>query len=96
MTLWRGVKPLLQLADVIVKELEVIGDFFFASDRRRQHEDLSACFARDRIRSLQIKIRLDHHHLYSLALHQLPQLDGMLRARPYGWARVDGSPHHQT
>src|ERR1700732_355417 len=91
-----GVKRLLQLADVVVKQLEVIGDFFFASDRRRQHEHLSACFARDGIRSLQIEIGFHHDHLYVLALHLLHQFDGVLRARWDAWPRLDVTDHIQV
>ena len=36
------VKGLLELGDVVVEQLEVVGDLFFAADRRHKYDDLPA------------------------------------------------------
>src|SRR5260370_17490607 len=85
----RGVECLLQFADVVIKKLEVVGDFFFSPDRWRQHQNLPTGFARHGVPCLQIEVWLDHNHLYLLLLHFPDQLTPVLRARRNAGPRLN-------
>src|SRR6266849_3306679 len=92
----RGVECLLQFADVVIKKLEVVGDFFFSPDRWRQHQNLPTGFARHGVRCLQIEVWLDHNHLDVLLLHLPDELDGVLRARRNAGPRLNVADHVQV
>src|SRR5713226_7360475 len=92
----RGLECLLQFADVVIKKLEVVGDFFFSSHRWRQHQHLAASFARHGVRCLQIEIWLDHNHLDVLLLHLPDEFDGVLRARRNAGPRLNVADHVQV
>src|SRR5260370_17377795 len=92
----RGVECLLQFADVVIKKLEVVGDFFFSPDRWRQHQNLTTGFARHGVRCLQIEVWLDHNHLDVLLLHLPDELDGVLRARRNAGPRLNVADHFQV
>src|SRR6202140_1635633 len=93
--LMRGVECLLELAYVVIEKLEVVGDFFFPADGRRQDEHLATRIAGDGVRGFQIEVRLDHDDFDVLALHLLDQLDGVLRTRRNAGARLDVTHHVQ-
>src|SRR3989442_885266 len=78
-----------QQIDVVVEQLEVVGHFLDASDRRRHHEDFRARFAPDGIRRLQIEIRLDEDDLDVLPLHLVYEIQRVLRRRRDARTRFD-------
>src|SRR5260370_1081761 len=79
----------LQLGNIVIKQLEIIGDFFFAADGRREHENLTARLTRDTVGRLEVEIRLNKNHLHPVALHQTDQFDGVLRTWGNAGARLD-------
>src|SRR5216683_370924 len=89
----RGVERLLELADVVIEKLKVIGDFFFSPDRWRQNENLAASFAADGIGSLKVEVWLDHNHLDVFLLHLPDEFDGVLRTRRDARAGLDVTDH---
>src|ERR1044072_6996571 len=58
-----------QQVDVVVEQLDVIAGGFFAANRRRQHEHLAAKLIGDRLRRLQVEIRLDDDQFRVLFFH---------------------------
>src|SRR5437660_12752817 len=85
--LLRCVEGLLQFGDIVIKQLEIIGDFFFPADRRHEDDDLRAGVAGDGVGSFEVEVRLNKNKLYAVALHLANHLDGVLRARVDEWAR---------
>src|SRR5437762_14062376 len=77
----RALNRVDEQIDVVVEQLEVVGHFLDASDRRRHHEDFRAGFASDGIRRLQIEIRLDEDDLDVLPLHLVDEIQRVLRRR---------------
>src|SRR6266545_2080534 len=54
--------------DVVVEQLEVVGHLLHAADRRRQHDDLRAGLAPDRVWRLRVEVWLDDDDLHVLPL----------------------------
>src|SRR5260370_1757685 len=82
----RGVECLLQFADVVIKKLEVVGDFFFSPYRWRQHQNLPTGFARHGVGCLTFEVWLYHNHLDVPLLHLPYSSDVVL------WARRNAGP----
>ena len=78
-----------QQVDVVVEELDVVGDLLDAADRRRHHQHLRAGVARDRVRRLQVEVRLDQDDLDVLPLHLLDQVERVRRRRRDAGLRFD-------
>src|SRR5688572_4743654 len=78
-----------ELRDVVLEQLDVVGGFLHAADRRREHEYLAADLARDRLRRLQAPVRLDDDELAVAALHLADQTDDVRRRRRDAWLRLD-------
>ena len=68
-----------QQIDIVVEQLEIIGDLFDAADRRRHHEHLGAGFAADRVRGLQVEVGFDKHQLDVRSLHLIDEVERVLR-----------------
>src|ERR1700674_1364276 len=85
----RGVEGLLKLCDVVVEQLEVIGDLLFAADGGRQDDNLPARLTCDAVRRFEIEVRLNGNDLDAVALHLLNQREIMLRTRGNAGARFD-------
>src|SRR5437016_12888320 len=82
------VKGLLQLRNIVIKQLEVVGDFLFSAHRRHQHDDPRAGFTGDGVRCFQIEVRFHGDDLDPFAFHQAHQLYRMLRAWGNAWPRL--------
>src|SRR5262245_48909211 len=67
--------------DVVVEELQVVGDRLLAAHGWRHHEHLGAGLAGDRVRRLPIEIRLHQDDLGLLPLHFLNQIERVARRR---------------
>src|SRR5205809_414565 len=78
-----------QQVHVVVKELEVIGDFLHTSDRRRHHEDFRAGVATDGVRCLQVEIRLHEYEFHVHSLHLINKIESVLRSRRDTWLWFD-------
>src|SRR5712692_7140158 len=78
----RSGEGLHEKIHIVIEELEIIGNFFFAADRGHQDNHLRAGFARHRIRRLQIEVWLHQDDLHISPLHHGNQLHRMRRA---GW-----------
>src|SRR2546430_14823464 len=63
------VKSLLELGDVVVEQLEIVGDLFFAADRGHQDDDLRAGFARNGVGRFEIEVWLNDDDFDTVALH---------------------------
>jgi len=50
-----GIKGLLELSNVVIKQLEIVGDLFFAAYRGRENDDLTAGLPRDTVGVLRSK-----------------------------------------
>src|ERR1700682_1152189 len=83
------VKGLLEFGDVVVEELEVVGDFFFAADRRHKHDDQAASGAGDGVGSFKIEVGFDDDDLHIFTFHLCNQFDGVLWGGRYAGARLD-------
>src|SRR4051812_19391738 len=55
-----------QQVQVVVEQLEVVRHLFRAPDRRRHDEHFAARAPADRVRRLQVEVRLDEHQLHPL------------------------------
>src|SRR4029077_18389782 len=84
-----GVQSLLEFGDIVVEQLEIIGDLFFAADAGHENDNLATGVARDGVRCFQIEVWLDDDDLYSIAFHLSNQFYGMLRAGRNSGARFD-------
>src|SRR3981081_2879581 len=91
--LFSRAKCLLELRNVVVKELEIIGYFFFTADRGHQYQHLSSRFASDRVRGLQVEVGFHNDDLYTVTLHELDQLDRVLRTGGDAGSRLDITGH---
>jgi len=74
-----GVERFFQLADVVVKQFEIIGDLFFAANRWRQNEYLAAGLASHGVGVFKSKYG-STTITFMLSRFILDQLDGVLRA----------------
>src|SRR3954469_11565799 len=70
-----------QQVDVVVEQLEVVARLRHAADRRRHHQDLAAGVGGNRVRGLQVEVRLDQDQLHVLRLHRVDHVEGVLRRR---------------
>src|SRR5436305_2064717 len=82
-----------QQIDVEIEQLDVVGRLLDAPNRRRHHQHLAARRVDDRLRRLQVEVRLDDDELDALTLHFADELDGVRRGRWNAGLRLD-IPHH--
>src|SRR5438132_10006360 len=85
-----------QQVQVVIKELEVVGDFLDAPDRWRHHHYFCAGLAADRIWRLQIEIGLNKHELDVGSLHLVDEIERVLRRRRDAGLRFDVSDNIET
>src|SRR6266849_2452097 len=78
----RSGEGLHEKIHIVIEELEIIGNFFFAADRGHQDNHFRAGFARYRVRRLQIEVWLHQDDLHIFPLHHGNQLHRVRRA---GW-----------
>src|SRR5216683_2364617 len=82
-----------QQVDVVVEELEIVGDFLDAAYRGQQNHDLSADRLSDGIGRAQIEVRFHQYQLDAGALHGVDQLQGVARGRWNAGPRFDVVHH---
>src|SRR5262249_30304720 len=82
--------------DVVVEQLEVVGDFLDPTDRRRHDQHLAADVAGDLLRRLQVEVRLDEDQLHVLPLHLVDQIERVLRRRRNAGAGLDVADDLET
>src|SRR5919198_3603633 len=74
-----GLDRVHEELDVVIEELEVVGDLLLASDGGRHDQHFRSGLSRDRVRCLQVEVGLDHDDLHVLALHLLDHVDRVRR-----------------
>src|SRR5882724_5828517 len=84
-----GVQSLLEFGDIVVEQLEIIGDLFFAADAGHENDNLAAGVPRDGVRCFQIKVWFDDDDLHSITFHLADQFYGVLRAGRNSGSRFD-------
>src|SRR5205807_10277373 len=75
--LFRRVECLDQQTNIVIEELKIIIHSLFTAYRRQIDDNLGAGFPPDRLRGLEIKIRLNQHDSADLELHQLDKFKRM-------------------
>src|SRR2546430_17669023 len=71
------LKSLSQDFNIVIEQLEVIGDLRLAADGRHHHDNLPSSHARNAVRCLRIEVWLNQFDLRVLAFHEVDQLDRM-------------------
>src|SRR2546428_717994 len=90
------VESLLQLGNIVIKQLEIIGDFLFAADGGHEDDDLRAGVTSDGVWSFEVEVRLNKDDLDAVAFHQANQLDGVLRTWGNAGARLNVADDIET
>ena len=85
-----------QQLDVVVEELDVVGDLLLAAHRGRQHHHLGAGLPRDGVRRLEVEVGLDQEDLDALPLHLLDEVDGVAGRRRDAGPRLHVADHVQA
>src|SRR5262249_5255726 len=75
--------------DVVIEQLEVVGDFLDPAAAGRHDQDVAADVAGDLLRRLQVEVRLDQDQLHVLPLHVVDQIERVLRRRRNAGPRLD-------
>src|SRR5687767_2378154 len=85
----RGLERGHEQVDVVVEQLDVVGDGLLAPDRWRQHDYVRAGLCRNRLGSLLIEVRLHQDDLDLLPLHLLNELQRVTGRRRNAGTRLD-------
>src|SRR5438270_13778122 len=90
------LKSLSQDFNIVIEQLEVIGDLRLASDRRHHHDNFSSGHAGDALWCLRIEVWLNQFVLRVLAFHVFDQLDRMRRRRSNSLTGYDVNDHIES
>src|SRR5262249_41790397 len=83
------VERFFQLGDIVIEQLEIIGDLFFAANARREHDNFPARVAGNSVGSFQVEIRLDTNDFDAVALHLADEFNSVLRTGRNAGTRLD-------
>src|SRR4051812_24418225 len=93
--LLRRLERLGEQRNIVIEQLEIVGNRRLPAHRGQYHHDLPTGLARNRVRRLQIEVWLHQDQLHAVALHLLDQFDGVRRARRNAGARLHVPRHVQ-